>query len=474
MKKLVHLLFVLVLAALICFGVYRYREYKKYEPLRTDLERIPTEDYTAVFFSTYSIEHFTEEDFEVYRGIYPLNASYCIPDLETLNSYLSLVDETDNEIDRVYLGIRPDIITANDLIELMSERSDRYYEVLIAYPSLNYWKNLKEEEFEPTLDAYCSFINELIPLYEENEWMQEYLSVYFYGATEWLVGNSANYESDFGVNEGISHVLSMYMDRDHGYNLTQENYAEIRDNFETLVTECRSSENASEYPDLSNWDVVFFGDSIMAFSETSSIPGAFGGLTGAHIYNCAQGGANASEFFQNGTGIPSIVDRILTKDLNGLSEDSLMHIGMSDYFKHAKKKRQKCFVLDFGMNDYFGGAPVKNDADPYDVLTYSGALRTAVEKLQAAYPDAVILLVSPNFTNYFSSGQDPQSDEGGSLPEYINAMKELSEEKSLLFYNSYTALPIDIENHTEYLADGVHPNEATRFLMAQDLTKYFQ
>lgn len=482
MKKTIRILFIFILLIAIglgtYFGVQRYREYKKYEPLRTDLERISTEKYDAVFFSTFPITHFTEEDFLKYREIESLNASYCIPDLATLTDYLDRAAATDNRIDIVYLGIRPDIVTVDDLIELMASLGDRYYEIVIAYPSLNYWKGLSEEEYLTQLDAYRDFISQLMPLYEENEWLQNYLAVYFYGNVEWLVANSANYESDFGINEGMSHILSMYTDAEHGYQLTPETYETALETFETLVQDCRAKADdpTPEYPDLSDWDVTFFGDSIIAFSETTSIPGAFSGLTGAHIYNCAIGGSTAAvaEGTVTPSGVAEVVDIFLSKDLKRISEDSKMYAGMYDYVKYAKKKRQKCFVLGFGMNDFFVGAPIRNDADPYDTATYTGALRTAVEKLQTAYPDAVILLIAPNYTVCFENGQGIQSAVGGTLPQYVDAMKTLSEEKGLLFYNSYTELNIDIKNQANFLLDGCHPNEITRYRMACDLAKLFR
>ncbi|MCM1525889.1 MAG: SGNH/GDSL hydrolase family protein [Clostridium sp.] len=471
MKKIIHLLFILVLAALVGVGVYKYVEYQKYAPLRADYERIATEDYNAVFFSTFPIDNFTEEDFITYREIYPLKASYHIPDMETLNEYFLKVSETLNEVTTVYLGVRPDIVTAEDLLTLISANSEKRFEVLLAYPSLDFWQDLDEEEYAAAMSAYTDFIRILMADYEDNEWLQARLSLYFYGSTEWLVGNSANYESDYNVNAGISHVLSMYSDQDHGYLLTADNYEEILTDFETLVSEGRNLEGRI-WPDFSDWDFVFFGDSIIAFSNTSSIPGAFGGITGAHVYNCGQGGYSAARHREDDSapGVTAAVDAFLAEDLSPFAEDSQIYAGMSDYFEHGSRKRKKCFVLDFGMNDYFIGAPVSTQ-DPLDPYSYTGALRSCVEKLQEAYPDAVIVMMTPNFTSYFGNGLEAQSAEGGLLPDYVAAVLSLCEEKDLLLYDSYNRLPIDSTNHTRYLLDGCHPNESTRYLMAQDLAK---
>lgn len=469
MKKIIHILFILVLVAVIGVGVYRYMEYQKYAPLRNDYERIATEDYTAVFFSTFPIDHYSEEDYIYYRDIYPLKASYCIPDMETLNEYFTRVSEKGNEVELVYLGVRPDIVTADDILNLLDTWGGMRFEIIIAYPSLDYWKKLDEEKYQATLDAYTNFVNTLMNCYEDNEYLQANLSLYFYNSTEWLVGNRAHYESDFNINEGMSHMLSMYSDENHGYRLDSENYEEILEDFEQLVDDYRSEEE-SEYPDLSKWDVVFFGDSVIAFSETSSIPDAFSGLTGAHTYNCGLGGSSATTSDGKNLGIPGVVDAFLAKDLSPFEENSQIYVGMKDCFENSKKKRQKCFVINFGLNDFYFGHPVQND-DPYDTNTYTGALRTAVDKLQAAYPDATIVLMTPNFTSYFGNGLEPQSDIGGIMPDYVSAVISICEEKDLLLYDSYNRLGIDSTNQTEYLLDGTHPNEATRYTMAQGLAK---
>ena len=477
MKKIISVIFLLILTSAAVFSFYRYREYQKLAPLRADYERIAAEDYTAVFLSNYPIDYFAEEDFAYYRAIYPVNASYCIPDLETMKEYFSQIEQAGRDVDVIYLGIRPDIISADALLELISSNADCRYEVIIAYPSLTYWRALKDDQFMTVMSSYSDFVNTLLPCYEDNEWLQDHLSVYFYGSEEWLVANPANYESDFGVNEDISHTLSMYTDDSHGYRLTSENYASRLETFDNLVQTARASrdDRTAEYPDLSDWDVVFFGDSIMAFSgsDSDAIAGVFGGLTGAHTYNCAQGGATATVIDGTFYGACEVVDKFLTQDLRDLNETSQMYEGMNDFFLHAEDKRQKCFLLDFGMNDFFVGAPLENPEDPYDIHTYAGSLRTSVDSLLSAYPDAVILLAAPNFTTYFENGTDPQSPNGGALTDYIAVMEQISAEKNLLFYNSYTELGIDETNHLAYLIDGCHPNETARFNMGRALTKLF-
>jgi lysophospholipase L1-like esterase len=94
-----------------------------------------------------------------------------------------------------------------------------------------------------------------------------------------------------------------------------------------------------------------------------------------------------------------------------------------------------------------------------------------VDKLQEAYPEAVIVLATPNFTSYFGNGLEAQSDVGGLMPDYAAAVISLCDEKELLLYDSYNTLGIDSTNYTEYLMDGCHPNEAVRYTMAQGIAE---
>ncbi len=475
MNKLLCSLLSVIVATGLGLNGYNYVKQTKYEPMRTDYDRIATDDYTSLFFSTFPIDNFTEYDFEHYRAIYPLKSAYCIPNLKMLTDYLTRVQQRGTEIDVIYLGVRPDIISAEDLLALFESWRNVSFEIIVSYPSLEYWQSLSEEAYVSTMAAYKDFILTLMPLCETDPWIQENLSLYFYAGTEWLVGNPTNYESDFNVNAGISHSLSLYSDKLHDYVLTVDNYESMLADFENLVSESRQNAIAgiSEYPDLSGWDVVFFGDSITAYTETSSIPDAFSGLTGAHTYNCARGGSTATDGNADYPGIPTIVDCFINRDTTPLSVDTLTYSGMTDYFQNADPNREKCFVINLGMNDFINGCPIYSD-DPYDTNTYSGSLRTAIEALQDAFPDALIILMAPNFTSYFDNGSIAQSEAGGTFADYVDTLDTISATYQLPFYNTYKELDINGTNHTEYLADGCHPKENTRFLMAKGLAGLFQ
>jgi len=476
MNKLLCSIIPIIVATGLGFGSYNQVWHSMYEPMCTDFERLSADDYTSVFFSTFSIDNYTEYDFEYYRAIYPVKSAYCIPNMKVLTNYLSLIRQRGMEIDSIYLGVRPDILSAEDIMTLIEEWRNVSFEIIIAYPSLEYWNSLTHDEYVVQMNAYKDFVNTLMTYTKNDTWMQENLTLYFYAGTEWLVANPTNYESNFGANAGISHSLSLYSDRLGRYYLTPDNYEEKLKTFEQLVSESRANTAAgiTLYPDLSDWDIVFFGDSLTAYRETSSIPDAFSGLTGAHIYNCAQGGsfATCNMSTVGFPGISELVAHFIAGDANAFNNESLTYAGINKYAQNADSSRRQCFVINLGMNDYLSGSPLSSD-DPYDINTYSGSLRTAIETLQDAYPDAMIVLMAPNVTTDFGNGSIPQSEVGGTFSDYVNILDTLSREYDLPFYNTYAELDINSSNRQEYLADGCHPLERTRFLMAQGLAELF-
>ena len=109
--------------------------------------------------------------------------------------------------------------------------------------------------------------------------------------------------------------------------------------------------------------------------------------------------------------------------------------------------------------------------DPYDEKSYIGSLRKAINTLQVAYPEAEIILLTPNKTIEFSWGEGIQSEVGGKLEDYVNALQKLGDELNVYVLDNYREIPIILEKHWELLADGTHPNEQGRFLMGVNLSR---
>lgn len=137
--------------------------------------------------------------------------------------------------------------------------------------------------------------------------------------------------------------------------------------------------------------------------------------------------------------------------------------------------------IGHGINDYHSGVPISNEENPYDPHTFTGALRSAVTALQAAYPELRIILLTPTYSWYVFYDESEQTCEnndfgGGVLEDYVNAEIELAESMNIeiidLYHDFYTH---EQWNEWEtYTNDGLHPNKASRHKIAFKIHRYLK
>jgi lysophospholipase L1-like esterase len=127
----------------------------------------------------------------------------------------------------------------------------------------------------------------------------------------------------------------------------------------------------------------------------------------------------------------------------------------------------KILVLDHCVNDYQGGAPILDEANPASEYTYRGALRYALKTLRKNYPELRIVLVSaPNVAYWDKGAFATEVDYGcGTLDEYVETQKAVAEEYGVEWIDLFHELvPYGGE---ELTVDGVHPNETGREQIAE-------
>ncbi len=447
-------------AALLCL-LLLVKHLPQSESQKQDYQQLASTEYDTVFFSMYPIDSFREEDFSYYRGMTLCKSTYCIPSLSVLKDYLRQAARSGNQITTAYLGIRPELAEPRKLQKLLARYPDIHFEILLPCSSAEYWKSLSQKDYERTLSAFCSLLATAAEIPNAN--------FYFYDAEEWLISNPGNYLDDGSVNEDIAGMLVTHSDSDHGYLVTAENAESDAWNLTSLTGALRAA--SLSYPDLDGSRIVFFGDSVIGNStDSTSIPGVVAGLTGAEIYNCGYGGNSAAMAPDIPISLPGIVDAFFREDLSVLPRDTQVYAGISDYLENASSDKPLCFVIYYGLNDYFSGYPISSE-DPYDITTYSGAVRTAVRLIRANAPDAQIILCAPNFSAIFENGTEPHGVDGSVLTDYVDALLALSEELQTDALDTYHDLGITPENQGEYLADQVHPNNICRFRIGSALSR---
>lgn len=423
--------------------------------IHKDMKRIKTEEYDTLFMSMYPTEHYKESDFMYYRAMDTLRTDYCIPNGKLVRWYFDQVKAGGNYVEHVYLGVDPEHASKEDIVLLLQENPDVFFEVVLPYPSIEYWTGMKEEKFTDIMQKYQVFVEWILPL--------ENADLYIFGNEEWLVANPANYEDTFSTNEDVSEFLMCNMDYLHPYMVTMEQVgAEMAQYYELY----KSYQNRT-YPNAEGLEILFLGDSIIGnYTDTLSIPKVVAGHTGAEAYNLGCGGSTAADSTESIPSLTMIADALLEGKMNGIPQDTAYYGELLRYKEEGDKEAPKMFVINYGLNDYFQGLPLHSE-EPYDTTTYEGALISVVEKIKKYYPEAQILLMSPHFTNGLNFGKDKSSEVGGTLADYAAVVLEVAEEMDVDVLDNFGKMGITEENWRMYVPDGTHPNEMTRYLFGE-------
>lgn len=431
---------------------------------RADMKRFKTENYKGAFLAFYPIDTYSEEDFVTYRGMDIMLGQYCFEDERDMVSFIKKALKGKASVDVMYLGLDPSITESTkvqryDIVALMGMNPEITFEVLLPYPTLEEWVELSDREMKKAIKEYYSLTSALSNLKNVN--------IYYLGSEEWLIGNQDNYIGKNRTIEMVSKVIMLNTFCDRNYQLNTENMDEKFDMLLSLRE--REKINPTVFRNDSDLSIVFLGDSFIGnYSGNLSIPGVVHNFTKAKVYNCGYGGTTASLGTDSPVSLPGMADALITGDLSILPEKEQAYQGIEEFRRQEPK--ELCFIINYGFNDYTKGHPVCNE-NPFDITSFEGAIRVGIHKLQEAYPEAPIIMMTPPFTIYFSNGTEKVSEQGGVLTDYVDAVLELSDEMSVYYINNYKDLGIHEKNWETYLSDGCHLNELGRYYVGKEIAR---
>lgn len=226
-------------------------------------------------------------------------------------------------------------------------------------------------------------------------------------------------------------------------------------------------------------NVVVTGDSIigkerldgpveeyfMEYSGMTMLNGAFGG-------NSASVGEEAFRysFHEESLTLYRLAKALCCRDFGVQLADMAASQTKIWYFEEALENLSSAnlyqtdyLMLSFGTNDYLNGKMLDDPDDPYNEMTYGGALRYAIELLQRTYPDLGIVLVTPPYCHLDGrKGGFEEDFGGGTLDEYAALEKQIGEEYGVHVIDAFSEVGIDETNYQEYLEGGLHLNKAGR------------
>ena len=348
------------------------------------------------------------------------------------------------------------------LVELAKRYPNITFETVLYYPNINTLTSMDQETIDGMADWY-GYVAEILCQYEEVPNMHLFMP----GCEEWLICNVDNYQDDMNLTVEVADELERLILCTYQFMVTQENVAEKCERLKQLVHTYRENPIAPQKQDCT---YVFLGDSVIGnYSGSLSIPGVVSYMTGADVINCGYGGLAATKMSEEKAGLQDVIDMLLNetpdRDESSIGNENARR-GIRQFWNAGFEKNTEklVFFLSFGINDYMSGLPVYNAAN--DISCYKGALTKAVEDLQNAFPNAKIVLMTPNLIARGDFGTVAY-EKGSPYIEYIKAVFAIGEEKELDVIDIYGAVTFTENEISKYLADLCHPNYDFRFLIGK-------
>lgn len=127
-----------------------------------------------------------------------------------------------------------------------------------------------------------------------------------------------------------------------------------------------------------------------------------------------------------------------------------------------------CVMYD--GSDYINMRPCDDPNAPYDIITYTGALRSGIEAIQQAYPYIRIVIMSHTFCHSIDENGNFQNGDRadlghGTLSHYFQKELDVTMDCGVSFIDNFYG-SINEDNYLEYMTDYIHFNDAGRELLA--------
>lgn len=446
------------------------------EQVLSDLE---AEDVKGVFFAMYPLESYDVEDFAFYRGIQTVMLESPLPGgMETV-AFLKKALQRTQHLEAVYVGLSKNVAIKDlddriqqwieekqkweeDLLKLAKENPQIRFHIMLEYPDISQLAELSDRERNTLFDWY----RELAVLFTTGEDVDN-IALFLPGAEEWLSANPANYLDNGMPNKEAAGFALGQMICNDSYRVDAASIEAKLEDMETAIVRSREwTVTDKEYT------YVFFGDSVIGnYTDSMSIPGVVQGFTGARVINCGYGGMSAAKKDEEDLGISGVVDAFLAGEYSAFEEDKAVKNGIASYHEAITEIRtdKLVFFFSLGLNDYMTGCALR-ERQSGDLYSFEGAMKSAVNKLKAAYPDCKIVLMTPNFLGLFHNGTD--NINGQVFLDFVESIRGLSAELDAPLIDVFAESGITEKNQLFYLADHCHPNECGRYQIGRLVYQY--
>lgn len=128
-----------------------------------------------------------------------------------------------------------------------------------------------------------------------------------------------------------------------------------------------------------------------------------------------------------------------------------------------------CIVYD--AIDYINKIPSDDPNDPYSIVAYTGALRSAITNIQETYPFIRIVVMSHTFCHSINEEGNFQNGDRidlghGTLSHYLLKEIDVTNDCGVSLIDNFYG-SINEDNYLDYMTDYIHLNDAGKELLAQ-------
>lgn len=233
--------------------------------------------------------------------------------------------------------------------------------------------------------------------------------------------------------------------------------------------------------------IVFMGDSVFDMArDGTGVPYLTAEQLDFNVVNLAIGGSRATIEQDE----EPEVENWTSKSLNGLIFYMQGKVGIELFEGTNAKSRLEdktidwsktdYFVIEYGINDFLSHTPLDDESSRYNVKTYVGALRLAIDHLKEVAPDAQIILCTPHYIEIYGAGGVLIGDANmlhngyGTLFDYAGKVQYMAGEQEVWCFDAFRELDLSSVNIANYSDDGIHLNEAGRKRYADLLAEFIR
>lgn len=227
-----------------------------------------------------------------------------------------------------------------------------------------------------------------------------------------------------------------------------------------------------EFPDLSDYDFVFIGDSIFDMNNSPvSMPRQLEFYTNARVYNLSKYMSCAGESTNAKLALYGLTSSFLSGSQISNGQPGSFNTDIERFKADDHNGRKLVFFFNHCFNDYTFSTPMSNPGNKNDIDTYEGSLRANISSIKNAYPKATYVFMEPYIFGLNDCGNGLNTY-GFTLYDYIDAAERISGELGVRLFNlrSYDYFA---EYKTSYLLDDlVHPTDKCAKTIARLLCDY--